>query len=504
MSHKTNSSVIETGFILLIGFACFVFILTHQFKPVNTDVAWLVEVGKRWLDHGKYIADYYETNPPLAFYVYLPIYYLIKTFQLNLSMSFVLYYGVLTALSLSLVSACLKIQELALRIHIVILLGLMLWFFYLPFFQMGQRDPLSSILVVPHVLYTLISAEKKARFSIPSRIIIFLLAIIGYMVKPYFILVWCCLFLTLWYRARSFKQSIKQSQCVMFFILGFVYLGIIFLYHRDFFTVALPLTWQVYYPTIVLNSRLELMLLDPLFVFRAWLFGFFILTAYRQLRGAIPCYAYGLMVLSSGYTLTYLLQGVGFSYQGIPALTFSSILACSIAIDAFNEKGFIFFLGLGLLSILISYQNNRFSTANFTKDMWALKQVIKLIPKGKSVNVLHCENYTAYPVVLDANRRNASIFPTMQQPCLAYVRYVLMHHRHLKTASQKLAKLMQDDLLKNQPDYLITVNDNTPIHRKELAVFDDIFIKQPTQLLWQQYKVIERIGEYAIRERINV
>lgn len=500
MPHQTKTWVIEKGLMLVIGLACLVFILTHQSKPVNTDVAWLVEVGKRWLHNGKYISDYYETNLPLAFYIYLPIYFLMAKLAFSLSMSFTLYYGLLAAVSLSLLSTCLTRDDVPLRVYVTILFVMILWFYYLPLFQMGQRDPLSSILVAPHIFYTLVRDKNKLSFSSFFRVLSLTFAIIGYMLKPYFILVWCFLFAWLWYSRRSFQRAMKQSQCLIFLIAGLIYLGVLIVYHPDFISRALPFVWDVYYPTILLDSRLELILLDSQFVFRGWLFAVFILLAFRELRGMIPHYAYPLMLLSSAYTLSYLVQGVGFSYQGIPALTFSSALACSIAIDAIREKIFILFLMLGVLSILISYKNNHFSTANFKKDMQDLKSVVSLIPDKQRVSLLHCENYTAYPVLADEKKQYPSIFPTMQQPCIAYVRYVFMHHP-LKKAFEKLIHLMREDFLTHPPDYLIMVNDNTPIHRKELAIFDDIFMTPSTWPLWRQYKVVKQVGDYAIRKR---
>ncbi len=60
------------------------FIFFNPHFLLNNDVYWLIEVGERWLHGGQYIKDYFETNPPLAFYIYLPIYFINHYLAINI------------------------------------------------------------------------------------------------------------------------------------------------------------------------------------------------------------------------------------------------------------------------------------------------------------------------------------------------------------------------------------------------------------------------------------
>lgn len=143
VQSNTKFSTKNYGLGLIIVSAI-IFIGFNQSVPMNTDVSWLVHVGESWLNNGKYITDYYETNPPLAFYVYLPVHYIIDIFNIRLNLAFTLYYAFIASLSLLLINRCLQAFKSSFAVRLTSLLVLIVCFYWMPLFQLGQRDPLSS------------------------------------------------------------------------------------------------------------------------------------------------------------------------------------------------------------------------------------------------------------------------------------------------------------------------------------------------------------------------
>src|SRR3990167_10746289 len=97
MEQKKVQSIYFSLIIVGIYFSAWM-IQAHLL--LNWDVSWLMLETGRLLRGGKYVTDFFEINPPLILYLYIPPVILNKIFSINIILALRLYIFFLTSGSL--------------------------------------------------------------------------------------------------------------------------------------------------------------------------------------------------------------------------------------------------------------------------------------------------------------------------------------------------------------------------------------------------------------------
>lgn len=246
---------------LAVGFCCMLLWILQMQRPLNADVAWLLDAGSRWFAGQEIYVDILELNPPLVFYdmALLTAGTWSKAGYLA---------GVCAAIYVSSLSCDRKWAAFA-ALSVPALL---------PF---GQRDHLALIAVLPY----LVSERRKW----PVGIALFL----GTGLKPHLLLI---PFLCVLWRRRLDGAVLTLSALLA------AYVAFIMIVHREFLTVMVPLA-RATYGDVSGSPSVDL-----------W-FVVAVVTAVALMHWRSP-----IAGAITGALLSYLLQGKFWYYHLVPAV----------------------------------------------------------------------------------------------------------------------------------------------------------------------------------------
>ncbi len=211
------------------------------------DVGFLIHAAKKLAAGGSYSTQFFETNPPMILYLYMPIVWIANISQGSEYVIARVYVMILVAVSLFLSDRCattLLEQQPLVRGGLLVMIILVLLF--LPANQFAQREHMMMILTMP---YWFLAA---ARFTSVSPIkpfyavMIGLLAALGFALKPFFliplVLVECYGMLN----SRRFFSWLRVENVMICMLLP-IYLVSIYRFQRDYIEVILPLVSRYYF-----------------------------------------------------------------------------------------------------------------------------------------------------------------------------------------------------------------------------------------------------------------
>lgn len=338
--------------VALISIAPLLAYLYLASRPVNHDVAWLLEATRRWIGGAKLYRDIVEINPPLIFFENLLLTGGLLTKHAYLAGTCIVigvssawsskWHGIGTAL---IVAASLCIVAIS---------------------DFGQRDHLALIFLVPFLL-------APDDLSPRERIALGVWGFLGVGLKPHFAII-PCLFVVA--QCVSAKSTIPLWR-LQNFVLGALCLGLVVVVAviwPHFFTEMIPLGRAVY--PFYAGGLTEI-----------------------DLTSACICIAVGILVQNRplgtavlAAVLVYFLQGKFWHYQLIPSLGLG-------AIAALTSKGVVRWLALPLLAASPVIGPNPYPGPP--------------IPKGvRTVLILSDRVSAAYPNVFECGITNASRYPT--------------------------------------------------------------------------------------------
>jgi hypothetical protein len=207
-------------------------------------------------------------------------------------------------------------------------------FAVMPARDLGQRDHMLALLCLPYIFAAAINAEGHplARWK---AICVGLAAGIGIALKPHEALIPIIVETTgiflLWRRgARISIRSLLRLESLCILALGLAYLFAIHHFTADYFTTIVPLLRSTYWAFGHLNWLQLVGESIQLHLLIAATFAAFFATGWRK---ASPL---ATLLIAAGIagTLAYYLQGTGWYYQQLPALSFFSLALTFLAIDA--------------------------------------------------------------------------------------------------------------------------------------------------------------------------
>jgi hypothetical protein len=203
----------------------------------------------------------------------------------------------------------------------------------LPARDFGQRDHILALLCLPYVLAAALDATGR---PLPTRfaVLVGLAAAVGIALKPHEVLLPIAVETTLLaLRSRDRGRRVFRPEQFALVTVGLAYLFAIRHFAADYFTQVIPVLRSTYWafghltwPQLVGESI-------QLHILAAVTLAAFFVTG-RRSRSALTTLTALLIAAGIAGTFAYYLQGTGWYYQQLPALSFFSLALTLLAVDA--------------------------------------------------------------------------------------------------------------------------------------------------------------------------
>lgn len=344
-------------FWILAAGAAGMFLLLALLPAAGHDQLWFLLMARRWIGGAAlYGPQAFDSNPPMVVWLsYILVVlgnltHLPATFWGKLLVTLLL--AVCALLSYSLLPRTWR-QPRSWEAAALLFAAVVL-FCAVPARDFGQRDHLLSFLLLPYVLA---AAEPRRAISLQALIAAGMLAALAICLKPHHALVplvveTAMLFLATigdqsgasmtasssrrgWQNVHTTKNRLLRllrPETILLASGGLLYLAAIHCFTPLYFTHAIPLTRQVYaaigHLTLprLLWEAIELCILAALAV---WLFS--------RSRPSFPAVRLLLLAGSASF-VAYLIQGTGWYYQQLPAISFFGLALALELLDLYHRR----------------------------------------------------------------------------------------------------------------------------------------------------------------------
>ena len=288
------------------------------------DQLWFLLMASRWL-HGAtlYGPEIFDSNPPLLVWLSAIC---VKAAALShiettlAAKSLVLALGILIAwFSLHLLRQIRR--PLLAGEPAALLFAFLVLFFVLPARDLGQRDALAVLLALPYVLASARRPSHTVHTS--SQIAAAGLAAVAFCLKPQDGLIAVAVELTCLARARrtsptlaaALRQTISRAELPILLAGGTLYLGAIQRFAPLYFTEVLPILRSTYWA--IGGLSLSALILQAIELSALSVVTLLIIALTRPIAPV----TLALLVAGFGAAAAYLVQGTGWYYQQLPALS---------------------------------------------------------------------------------------------------------------------------------------------------------------------------------------
>jgi len=307
-------------------------IQSHLF--LERDVIYLSNAANLLLHGGTYSTDFFETNPPMILFLYMPALFITKMTLFNLVASLRLYVFLLAFLSMGLCYASLKkILKNPMPIFNMLAFVLLL----LPASQFAQREHLLIILTMPYLFAAALRLQHKP-ISLKFAIAVGLLAGLGFSIKPHFLTTFILIESYFIWKRRHWLGWMRTESILIIVVLMTYFLSIE-LFFSDYIHVLLPFIMR-HYVSYIQSPWFTLLTLPTVdFCLFIGVLYFFIP---RQIRYT-PLYTLFFLALV-GFTLSLMLSRTPWYFHVLPALSIACLLGILILLSYVEEKMPLFFL----------------------------------------------------------------------------------------------------------------------------------------------------------------
>ena len=361
----------------------------HLFGRVDTDVAWQLWVAHQLNAGAQLYRDIIEINPPLWFWMALPIDRAASLTGARPESVLILAVAALQMLSLAATSRLLPMprdRKTLVLAYAALILGVFPWI------NVGQREQIVLIATLPYA--ALIAERRSGRPVAPwLALLIGIGAGLGFALKHYFLVVPAML--ELWLAARQRRDwKAARPELAALALVGMFYAGAILFWARDFLTTILPMI-RLAYGSTGAPSFAELF--QPVIVLGLAM-GALTAAYQRLLRDRQSDFVQALMIAAAGFAVAYFIQRKGWTYHAIPFVGCSAI-ALAALLARFAEPRRLLRIGgpvLLALPFVLTWQQVRMPTYPSAD----LEAAIAGVEPGATVGFLATEPAFAWSVTL--------------------------------------------------------------------------------------------------------
>ncbi len=426
---------------------------------MDIDIAWLMQCLERFLHGGTYTQDFYETNPPLSFLIYLPAYPLHKFMGLSAHLSVFLCSALYSIISVYFAYKLLLQAKYGWDIIIPTIAGFLIVHAWTVGISYGLKDHLIFVFLFPFcILQTLLTYGKDVKST--NGIIVALIGSIALAIKPYYVLIPAVFLAHRLYKNKSLKSVLSAPDFYIPIISAITYLSFIYVYTPDFFKIMsevttiynqdkpFPLTYRAHY------------ILYPILALGAS----FLIPRQEQFQ-ALRCLLYVTIALSFLCIIPYAMQNKGFHYHTLPFLCFGMLsLFLSVYILAyhtFKYADIALWLGTGIIIMITLPYTTGGNHPYFTQGQYNAEPVIEGIDDlawNRRFAVFDFKSpFTPVPYTIGVENatRFGQLWPLYGLSMLHAQAENDDERQHIKDKMNAFIKIMSDDLHEHKASVVI-------------------------------------------------
>src|SRR4051794_14024318 len=309
---------------------------------VDSDVASQLQIAQRIHEGARLYRDIVEVNPPLWFWMALPIDRLAAVLHLEATSVLIAAFGVLVGLSLAATDRLLRHIDTPHRAMFLAYAALILA--ALPWMHVGQREQIVLIGALPYA--ALVAARREARpVSLFLAISIGVGAGLAFALKHYFLTVPGAL--ELWLLACTGRRwRPLRPETIAIAAVGAVYATAL-LVEQNYLTRIVPLVRLAYGQ---FGPRSVHLLFNPYVAVAGMLFAFTIAHA-RLVFSRSSSIAAALFIAGLAFAASYLIQFKGWPYHTIPMLGCGSLALAALLAETASPPRLLRLLAPALLTL---------------------------------------------------------------------------------------------------------------------------------------------------------
>ena len=472
---------------------------------LSSDVSSLLYDTKLFLAGGTYVTDFFETNPPMIFFIYSPVVLFAKISGMPTSVLVRLYTALLALLSITCCQILLKniLNKDDDKLRYVIFFILTFVFLFLPNSDFGQREHFLLIFMMPYLFAAVLTAQGKPIHP-GLAVLIGVMAGFGFGLKPFFLPALVFVELYLIFARRSIMSCFRIESVICASML-LIYLAYIFLVHPNYIHIMLPLLFTFYFPSI--KESWFVLLTDSTTIFCFILLGYYLIFYNKKHYPELTAI---LILAFCGMIVAFVLPRTLWWSHLLPVVGLSCLLVAIFIYQLFYEKikkGLIsnkelsLLIAIGLLmplmlcverAILIVNYNKSFNSNPFIQSLrQANSQSVYCIARG----------ILCFPLLQDTKHEFAGRFPL-----LWWINGLLQMEKNsgLTALAQQqknfLMNVLIEDLNQQQPQTVI-VRPTTAKNSFDMLKY--LLQDEKFQQVWSQYRYVDTFDDLMVYERIN-
>lgn len=514
---KQEGLYLGVGSFFLIAFAYFL-----QTKMLLTaDVAYLIHVSSQVMDGGTYVSDFFETNPPMILYIYMPVVIALKKFPISIWYALHSYIFLLASLSsftcyLLLKRIFCRSEE---RIYVYsFLLAIIFVLFYLPANQFGQREHILMMVMLPYIFSTALLLENKP-INCYAAFLLSLFMAIGIALKPYFLVSLVLMECYFIYLKRSFFGWLRLESIVILSVF-ILYLYSIFIFHPNYFKILFPIISALYFIGFS-QSMISVLINFAMFYVILALIMYFFLRKQDKKRHLSTLICLSMI----GMVFAYAIPRMAWYYHVFPAFGFATILVTyyftnfvQSIVNTYDNK-LIFcrdifvsiMLAIMLFAMPIYIDAYCFLFFIHEKNYGWRQKIIHYIASLPGKNSLTCMSVfstTCFPLIYDSH---ADISALGRFPFFWWLKGVLKYQYEIPysktptmiaTYKKYIINLFTHDIKHNKPTFIvINTEDLEYAVTKKFDYINFLSTDKDFREEWKNYHLLKTIAYYKIYQR---
>lgn len=407
---------------------------------VDSDVAWQLWIGQRMLAGANLYRDIIETNPPLWFWMALPIDRVAALLHVRVEAVLVVAMGGTAALSLFATNRF--IGHIDPRRRALLLAYAAFALAAMPWAHVGQREQLALIGTLPYA--ALVAWRREGRtVSLLLAALVGIGAALGFALKHYFLIVPALLELWLLTGLGKSWRPVRPETIAIAGV-GAAYVTALALLEADFLTNIVPLIRLAYGSFGAPSLKY---LFGP-FAICGLILAAFALSHARLLATRKAPVASALLVAAAGFALVYFVQFKGWSYHAIPLIGCASLAIAALLAESSRLTASLRIFAPALLALpLATAAQEQMHPALPSPDV--LGAVAGLHP-GDTVGFLTSETAIPWSVTLQGQYRYASRYNGF------WMMQAIVDNEQIRRPDPHLSELGRQIVRETTEDFLCT------------------------------------------------
>jgi hypothetical protein len=341
---------------ILLSMICM--LLMQANLMLNCDVSWLMLATRRLFEGGTYSGNFFETNPPLILFIYMPAVLVSYFFSFDVEIIARVYFICLALFSFTFCYPFIKnIFKNSNLKTTAFSLTLLIVYLCLPSGEFGQREHLLILFCMPYFLAVVYQLQGDT-LTRRQAVITGLLAGFGFAIKPFYLVTFAAIEIYQMVQRKNWRVVLRLDNVMLATVL-LAYGVIVLLFFKDYFLVMIPLVSRYYYQGYAVS--LQSMLENTFTVYCAFLLGIALLTRKRSTNPQLTTI---LMLCFITFFIVYFFQFSLMYYRVYPTLAIGFLLL-GISFYQFLEEAeqgklnfyFTWTLTLVLLVWLVAWSN---------------------------------------------------------------------------------------------------------------------------------------------------